>query len=89
MLRQIYRCAGLFLLVALVAGCGGGGGEKSSVPSQFTYDDSKPLDAQIKPTSFGTDEVRVDDVSFAGPGDTPTQRLPPDAVRVRKAGTRP
>jgi dienelactone hydrolase len=66
--HQIYRCAGLFLLVALVAGCGGG--EQSSVPSQFTYDDSKPLDAQIKPTSFSTNEVRVDDVSFTGPGDT-------------------
>ena len=60
----------LFLLVvAALAGCGGG--EKSSVPSQFTYDDSKPLDPQIKPTSFSTDEVRVDDVSFTGPGDTP------------------
>jgi dienelactone hydrolase len=67
-LRQIYRCAGLLLLVALVAGCGGG--EKSSVPSQFTYDDSKPLDPQIKPSSFSTNDVRVDDVSFSGPGDT-------------------
>jgi hypothetical protein len=67
-LRQIYRCAGLFLLVAALAGCGGGG-EKSSVPAQFTYDDSKPLDAQIKPTSLGTNDVRVDDVSFSGPGD--------------------
>ncbi len=68
MLRQIYRCAGLVLVVAALAGCGGG--EKSSVPSQFTYDDSKPLDTQIKPTSLGTNEVRVDDVSFSGPGDT-------------------
>ena len=68
MLRQIYRCAGLVLLVALLAGCGGD--EKSSVPPQFGYDDSKPLDPQIKPTSFSTDEVRVEDVSFSGPGDT-------------------
>jgi dienelactone hydrolase len=68
LLRQIYRCAGLFLLVALVAGCGGG--EKSSVPSQFSYDDSKPLEPQIRPSSFSTNEVRVDDVSFSGPGDT-------------------
>jgi uncharacterized protein len=67
-LRQIYRCAGLVLVVAALAGCGSD--EKSSVPSQFTYDDSKPLDAQIKPTSFSTNEVRVDDVSFTGPGDT-------------------
>lgn len=68
LLRQIYRCAGLFLLVALVAACGGGG--KSEVPSQFSYDDSKPLDVQDKPTSFGTNDVRVDDISFTGPGNT-------------------
>ena len=68
MLRQIYRCAGLALVVAALAGCGSD--EKSSAPSQFTYDDSRPLDAQIKPTSFSTNEVRVDDVSFSGPGDT-------------------
>jgi dienelactone hydrolase len=66
-LRQIYRCAGLVLLVGMVAGCGG---EKSSVPSQFDYDESKPLEVQDKPTSFSTNEVRVDDVSFTGPGDT-------------------
>lgn len=69
MLRQIYRCAGLALLIAALAGCGSD--EKSSVPSQFSYDDSKALEAQIKPTSFSTNEVRVDDVSFTGPGDTP------------------
>jgi dienelactone hydrolase len=68
-LRQIYRCAGVALVVAALAGCGGG--EKSSVPAQFTYDDSKALDAQIRQTSLGTSEVRVDDVSFSGPGDTP------------------
>jgi dienelactone hydrolase len=68
LLRQIYRCAGLALVVAALAGCGLE--EKSSAPSQFTYDDSKPLDMQIKPTSFSTNEVRVDDVSFTGPGDT-------------------
>ena len=67
LLRQIYRCAGLLLLVALVAACGG---EKSDAPSQFSYDDSKPLDVQDKPTSFSTNEVRVDDISFTGPGDT-------------------
>jgi dienelactone hydrolase len=68
LLRQIYRCAGLALVVAALAGCGSD--EKSSVPSQFSYDDSKALEAQIKPTSFSTNEVRVDDVSFKGPGDT-------------------
>lgn len=68
MLRQIYRCAGLALVVAALAGCGGG--EEPSVPSQFTYDDSKPLDAQIRPTSLSTNEARVDDVSFTGPGAT-------------------
>ncbi|HEU5066393.1 MAG TPA: acetylxylan esterase [Gaiellaceae bacterium] len=67
LLRQIYRCAGLLLLVALVAACGG---EKSDVPSQFSYDDSQPLDVQDKPTSFSTNEVRVDDISFTGPGST-------------------
>ena len=68
MLRQIYRCAGLVLVVALLAGCGGG--EKASVPQQFSYDDSKPLDPQIKPSSFSTNEVQVEDISFSGPGDT-------------------
>jgi dienelactone hydrolase len=68
LLRQIYRCAGLALVVAALAGCGSD--EKSSVPSQFSYDDSKALEAQIKPTSFSTNQVRVDDVSFTGPGDT-------------------
>ena len=67
LLSQIYRCAGLLLLVALVAACGG---EKSEVPSQFSYDDSTPLDVQDKPTSLSTVDVRVDDISFAGPGDT-------------------
>jgi dienelactone hydrolase len=67
LLRQIYRCAGLALLVALAAGCGG---DKSSVPSQFSYDDSRALDVQDKPTSFSTNEVRVDDITFTGPGDT-------------------
>jgi dienelactone hydrolase len=68
LLRQIYRCAGLALFVALAAGCGGG--DKSSVPSQFSYDDSRALDVQDKPTSLSTNEVRVDDISFSGPGDT-------------------
>ena len=67
LLRQIYRCAGLALFVALAAGCGG---DKSSVPSQFSYDDSRALDVQDKPTSFSTNEVRVDDIAFTGPGDT-------------------
>jgi dienelactone hydrolase len=69
--RQIYRCAGLVLIGAALAGCGGdGGGEKSSVPAQFAYDDSKPLDMQSKRTTLGTQEARVDDVSFTGPGET-------------------
>ena len=46
------------------------GGEKSDAPSQFSYDDSKPLDVQDKPTSFSTNDVRVDDISFTGPGNT-------------------
>ena len=66
-MRQIYRCAGLLLLVALVAACGG---EKSDAPSQFSYDDSPSLDVQDKPTSFSTNDVRVDDISFTGPGNT-------------------
>ena len=69
LLRQIYRCAGLLLLVALVAACGD---EKSGAPSQsqFSYDETKPLDVRDKPTSFSTNDVRVDDISFTGPGQT-------------------
>src|SRR5262245_12795312 len=69
LLSQIYRCAGLLLLVALVAACGG---EKSDISSQsqFSYDESKPLDVQDKPTSLSAKDVRVDDVSFTGPGNT-------------------
>jgi uncharacterized protein len=69
LLRQIYRCAGLLLLVALVAACGD---EKSGAPSQsqFSYDETKPLGVRDKPTSFNTNDVRVDDISFTGLGQT-------------------
>src|SRR5215216_1351626 len=82
LLRPIYRCAGLLLLVALVAACSGG---KSDVPSQsqFSYDDSRPLDVRDKPTSFSTNDVRVDDVSFTGPGHT---RL--NAYLVKPSGSK-
>ena len=66
-MRQIYRCAGLALVLALLAGCGGG--DESSVPKPFEYD-SKPLDLASKPTRFGQDDVKVEDVSFTGPSDT-------------------
>jgi dienelactone hydrolase len=65
-LRHIHPCAGLVLVVVLLAGCGG---EKSSVPGPFRYD-SKALDLKSEPTSLGTSEVKVEDVSFAGPSDT-------------------
>jgi dienelactone hydrolase len=65
--RQIYRCAGLALAVALLAGCGGD--DDSSVPAPFTYE-SKALDLKSSQTSFGTEEVEVEDVSFTGPSDT-------------------
>jgi uncharacterized protein len=68
-LRNPRRCGVLVLAAALLVGCGGGGNEES-VPAQFAYDDSKPLEAVVKPTSYGTYEIRVDDVSFSGPGDT-------------------
>ena len=67
-MRQIYRCAGLALVLMLLAGCGGGDDE-SSVPAPFKYD-SKPLDLTSKRTSYGDADVKVEDVSFAGPGDT-------------------
>jgi uncharacterized protein len=51
-------------------GCGGGGGGEKDVPAQFAYDDSKALEAAVRPTSRGTNKVRVDDVSFTGPDNT-------------------
>lgn len=68
MLRQIYRCAGLALVVATLAGCSSD--EKSSVPTQFSYDDSQPLALETAPTSLGTGGVKVDEVSFDGPDGT-------------------
>jgi dienelactone hydrolase len=65
--RQIYRCAALAFAVALLAGCGGN--DDSSVPAPFTYD-SKALDLKSSQTSFGDEEVQVEDVSFTGPSDT-------------------
>jgi dienelactone hydrolase len=67
LLRQIYRCAGLALVLASLAGCGGNG--DSSVPAPFAYD-SKALDLKTSQSSFGTEEVEVEDVSFTGPSDT-------------------
>jgi dienelactone hydrolase len=66
-LRQIYRCAGLALVLASLAGCGGN--DDSSVPAPFAYD-SKALDLKSSQTSLGTEEVDVEDVSFTGPSDT-------------------
>jgi dienelactone hydrolase len=65
--RQIYRCAALAFAVALLAGCGDN--DDSSVPAPFTYD-SKALDLKSSQTSFGDEEVQVEDVSFTGPSDT-------------------
>lgn len=72
MLRQIYRCAALALLAAVLAGCGGDGGDDkpSSSAGLFDYDESKPLSVERKPTSLGFNDVRVSEVSFQGPGDT-------------------
>jgi dienelactone hydrolase len=65
------RCGVLVLAAALLVGCGGGnGGGEENVPAQFAYDDSKALEVALRPTSRGTNEVRVDDVSFSGPDDT-------------------
>ena len=59
------------LAAALLVGCGGGGGgDEENVPAQFAYDDSKALEVAVRPTSRGTNEVRVDDVSFSGPDNT-------------------
>ena len=66
-MRQIYRCAGLALLLALAAGCGGG--DEPSVPAPFRYD-SQALDLKRTPTSFGSEDVKVEEVSFTGPGET-------------------
>jgi dienelactone hydrolase len=71
-LRQIYRCAGLVLVLALLAGCGGGGGDggdESSVPAPFRYD-SQALDVERAPSSLGNDDAKVEEISFTGPGDT-------------------
>ena len=66
-MRQIYRCAGLALVLALLAGCGGD--DEPSVPAPFTYD-SQALDVKRTPTSFGNGDVKVEKISFTGPGDT-------------------
>jgi dienelactone hydrolase len=66
LLRQIYRCTGLALVLALLAGCGG---DEPSVPAPFRYD-SGALDLKRTPTSLGTGEVKVEEISFTGPGDT-------------------
>jgi dienelactone hydrolase len=66
--RQIYRCAGLALVLAL-AGCGGRGGDEPSVPAPFRYD-SKALDQKSTPTEYGNEDVEVEAVSFTGPSDT-------------------
>ena len=72
MLSNPRRCGALVLAAAVLAGCGGGGGggDEASVPAQFAYDDSKALEVTVKPTSRGTNGVRVDDVSFSGPDNT-------------------
>ena len=71
MLSNPRRRGALVLAAALLAGCGGGGGgDEENVPAQFAYDDSKALEVAVKPTSRGTNEVRVDDVSFSGPDNT-------------------
>lgn len=72
MLSNPRRCGALVLAAALLVGCGGGGGggDEASVPAQFAYDDSKALEVTVKPTSRGTNGVRVDDVSFSGPDNT-------------------
>ena len=67
MLRQIYRCAGLALVLALLAACGGG--DEPSVPAPFGYD-SQALDVKRTPTSLGNGDVKVEEISFAGPGET-------------------
>ena len=69
MLRNPRRRGALVLAAALLAGCGGGGDEEN-VPAQFAYDDSKALEVAVRPTSRGTNGVRVDDVSFSGPDNT-------------------
>jgi len=66
-LRQIYRCAGPALVIALLAGCGGG--DEPSVAAPFRYD-SQALDVKRTPTSFGNSDVKVEEISFTGPGDT-------------------
>jgi dienelactone hydrolase len=67
LLRQIYRCAGLALALALLAGCGGN--DEPSVPAPFRYD-SKALDQKSTPTEYGDEDVKVEGLSFAGPSDT-------------------
>jgi dienelactone hydrolase len=69
LLRQIYRCAGLAFVLALLAGCGGGGDDEPSVPAPFRYD-SQALDLDRSRTTFSDGDVKVEGVSFTGPADT-------------------
>ena len=92
MLRQIYRCAGLALVLALLAGCGGGDDE-SSVPAAFTYD-SKRLGVNRSSTTFSDGDVKVEGVSFTGPSNarltgylvTPLGSSPPQPAVIYAHG---
>jgi dienelactone hydrolase len=59
-------CAGALLgVVALAAGCGGGGSGESSLAKDFAYDESQPIDLHTRGTER-RQGVAVRDVSYRG-----------------------
>jgi dienelactone hydrolase len=63
---KTFLCAAALLgVVAVAAGCGGGGSEESSLAKDFAYDESQPIDLHTR----GTDRrqgVAIRDVSYRG-----------------------
>jgi dienelactone hydrolase len=63
--KTLLCAAALLGVVALAAGCGGGGSGESSLAKDFTYDESQPIDLHTRGTER-RQGVAVRDVSYRG-----------------------